>query len=182
MIVERFHQPGDFFSSFLIDVARGFAELRAHGIDVDEGIGGAEALRLNQAFVTTRRLGRPLVVLKAAAGLDARVAAAKGKRTAISSAGANVKSQLLRASVDAIAVGSETVLVDDPLLTARGCCRVRPLVRVVFDRRLRVPPSARMLSTLDEGPVVVVTRRLDQHPQISPRPGSRHWRNRPSTA
>lgn len=142
---------------------RGFAELRAHGIDVDEGIGAAEALRLNQAFVATRRLGRPLVVLKAAASLDARVAAARGQRTAISSAGANLKSQVLRASVDAIAVGSETVLVDDPLLTARGCCRVRPLVRVVFDRRLRVPSSARVLSTLDAGPVVVVTGRLDEH-------------------
>jgi diaminohydroxyphosphoribosylaminopyrimidine deaminase/5-amino-6-(5-phosphoribosylamino)uracil reductase len=59
--------------------------------------------------------------------------------------------------VDAIGVGSETVLVDDPLLTARQVTRRRPLVRVVFDRRLRVSPSARLFSTLDAGPVIIVT-------------------------
>ena len=49
----------------------------------------------------------------------------------------------LRAQVDAIAVGSETMLVDDPLLTAREVYRERPLVRVVFDRRLRDSRAAR---------------------------------------
>ena len=48
-----------------------------------------------------------------------------------------------RAEVDAIAVGSGTVLADDPLLTARGAYRGRPLTRVIFDRRLRTPPAAR---------------------------------------
>src|SRR6185503_5807764 len=102
-------------------------------------------------------MSRPLVVLKAATTLDACVAAAAGERTTITSAQANRRTQLLRACVDAIAVGSETVLVDDPLLTARECHRIRPLVRVVFDRRLRTPPSARLLTSLEEGPVIVVT-------------------------
>jgi diaminohydroxyphosphoribosylaminopyrimidine deaminase/5-amino-6-(5-phosphoribosylamino)uracil reductase len=62
-----------------------------------------------------------------------------------------------RAEVDALAIGSETLLVDDPQLTARGVYRDRPLTRVVFDRRLRMSTSARLLSTLDEGPVVVMT-------------------------
>jgi diaminohydroxyphosphoribosylaminopyrimidine deaminase/5-amino-6-(5-phosphoribosylamino)uracil reductase len=136
---------------------QGFAELRAHGVTVDVGSCAEEALALNQGFVTVKRLGRPFVMLKAAASLDARVAAARGERTAITSPDSNRKSQRLRASVDAIAVGSETVLVDDPLLTARGCCRERPLVRVVFDRRLRTPPGARLFSTLRHGPVIIVT-------------------------
>ncbi len=63
----------------------------------------------------------------------------------------------VRGEVDAIAVGSETVLVDDPLLTARGARRCRPLVRVLFDTRMRTPPSARILTTCAEGPVVVMT-------------------------
>ena len=45
-----------------------------------------------------------------------------------------------REGVDAVAVGSGTVLVDDPLLTVRDVYRERPLVRAVFDRRLRMPP------------------------------------------
>jgi diaminohydroxyphosphoribosylaminopyrimidine deaminase/5-amino-6-(5-phosphoribosylamino)uracil reductase len=42
-------------------------------------------------------------------------------------------------------------------LTARGVYRERPLVRVIFDRRLRTPPTARVLSTRDAGPVIIVT-------------------------
>jgi diaminohydroxyphosphoribosylaminopyrimidine deaminase/5-amino-6-(5-phosphoribosylamino)uracil reductase len=61
-----------------------------------------------------------------------------------------------RAEVDAIAVGADTVLVDDPLLTARLCYRYRPLTRVVFDWRLRVPPAARLFSTLSAGPVIMM--------------------------
>ena len=59
--------------------------------------------------------------------------------------------------VDAIAVGSETVLVDNPQLTVRDVFRERPLTRVVFDRRLRTPIDARVLRTLDAGPVIIVT-------------------------
>ena len=51
--------------------------------------------------------------------------------------------------MDAIGVGSGTVLADDPMLTVRDCYRLRPLARVVFDRRLRTPPSARLFSTLE---------------------------------
>lgn len=136
---------------------QGFAELRAHGITVDQHVCEPEARRLNQAFVTVKTRHRPLVVLKAATSLDARVAGRMGQRTAISSAHSNRRTQLLRAAVDAIAVGSETVLVDDPLLTVRECHRLRPLIRVVFDRRLRTPPTARLFSTLEQGPVIIFT-------------------------
>lgn len=136
---------------------KGFDQLRAHGISVEVGACEAEARQLNAAFITTRTLDRPLVLLKAATSLDACVATAPGARTAITSREANQKSHQLRASIDAIAVGSETMVVDDPLLTARGCYRERPLVRVIFDRRLRTPPASRVFATLDHGPVVIVT-------------------------
>ena len=135
----------------------GFATLRARGITVDTGVCEQEAARLNAAFISLQTLGRPLVIVKAATSLDACVASRPGTRTQITSPEANRKTHWLRASVDAIAVGSETLVVDDPLLTARACQRVRPLVRVVFDRRLRTPPSAGLFSTLSEGPVIIIT-------------------------
>ncbi len=137
----------------------GYATLRAHGITVDTGVCEAEAARLNAAFIAMKTLGRPLVIVKAATSLDGCIASGPGRRTPISSAEANRKTHVLRASVDAIAVGSETLLIDDPLLTARACQRVRPLVRVVFDRRLRTPPTAGVFSTLREGPVIILTAR-----------------------
>ena len=136
---------------------RGFSFLEAHGVQVDVGAGHEQAIRLNQPFLTAVRAGRPFVIVKAAASIDARISAAPGTRTAITSAPALRRAQYDRAWVDAIAVGSQTVLSDDPLLTVRELYRERPLARVVFDRRLRTPPSARMLSTLDAGPVMVVT-------------------------
>jgi diaminohydroxyphosphoribosylaminopyrimidine deaminase/5-amino-6-(5-phosphoribosylamino)uracil reductase len=136
---------------------RGFDELRANNVLVEVGVCAAAAAQLNRAFVTTRTLGRPLVALKAATSLDARVAARERARTVISSRESQQRSHWLRAAIDAIAVGSVTVLADNPLLTARGCYRARPLTRVVFDRGLRMPTRSRMLSTLDAGPVVIIT-------------------------
>lgn len=136
---------------------RGFAKLRAHGVAVDIGVERDAAVRLNQPFLTAIREGRPFVILKAAASLDGRIAARPGVRTLLTSACANRRAQYVRAAVDAIAVGSETVLVDDPLLTVREIYRERPLTRVVFDRRLRTPPTARLMSTLGAGPVIILT-------------------------
>jgi diaminohydroxyphosphoribosylaminopyrimidine deaminase / 5-amino-6-(5-phosphoribosylamino)uracil reductase len=136
---------------------RGFRRLRECGVEVVEGVEREAAARLNQPFLTVVRRGRPFVILKAATSLDGRVAAAAGVRTPLTSVAALRHAQAVRAQVDAIAVGSGTVLVDDPILTAREVYRERPLVRVIFDRRLRTPPSARIFSTVPAGPIVVVT-------------------------
>ena len=136
---------------------RGFAMLRANGIEVQTGVGYDAAVRLNQPFLTTTRKGRPFVILKAATSLDGRIAAEAGQRTQLTSPRAMTHAHYIRACTDAIAVGSETILIDDPLLTAREVYRERPLVRVVFDRRLRTPAGARLLSTLSAGPVIILT-------------------------
>src|SRR5438132_129145 len=80
---------------------------------------------------------RPFVILKAATTLDGRIAAEPGRRMRLTSAEADRHAHRFRAEVDAIAVGSGTILADDPLLTARGAFRDRPLARVILDRRLR---------------------------------------------
>jgi diaminohydroxyphosphoribosylaminopyrimidine deaminase/5-amino-6-(5-phosphoribosylamino)uracil reductase len=143
---------------------RGFAMLRAHGIVVDVGLGREAALRLNQPFLRAVRDGRPFLVLKTAISQDGFVSAGRGVRTSLTSFAAVRHAHGVRAHVDAIGVGSETVLVDDPLLTAREVYRERPLVRVVFDRRLRMPATARLLATLDAGPVIVVAAARDANP------------------
>lgn len=136
---------------------RGFAFLRERQVDVEVGLHAETATLLNQPFFTRIREHRPFVTLKAALSLDGAVAASAGERTALTSAPANRHAQAFRAEVDAIAVGVGTVLVDDPLLTARDVYRSQPLVRVIFDRRLRTPPEARVLSTGEAGPVIIVT-------------------------
>ena len=136
---------------------RGVAALQAAGIDVTIGVARDAAVRLNQPFLTAVRARRPFVIVKAASSIDARIAAGAGVRTAITSSAARRRAHYDRAWVDALGVGSETVLVDDPLLTARDVYRERPLSRVVFDRRLRTPPTARLLTTLSQGPVIIVT-------------------------
>jgi diaminohydroxyphosphoribosylaminopyrimidine deaminase/5-amino-6-(5-phosphoribosylamino)uracil reductase len=130
--------------------------LRRHGVDALVGVMAEEAWRLNRAFFTYITDGRPFVTLKAALSLDGMVAARRGARTALTGTEGNALVHQERAEVDAIAIGSETLLVDDPLLTARGVYRERPLTRVVFDRRLRTPPAARLFSTLDAGPIIIV--------------------------
>jgi diaminohydroxyphosphoribosylaminopyrimidine deaminase/5-amino-6-(5-phosphoribosylamino)uracil reductase len=136
---------------------RGFAQLRAHGIAVDVGVERDAAARLNQPFLTALTEGRPFVILKAATSANGLIASAPGERTPLTSQRALRHAHTMRAQVDAIAVGSETVLVDDPLLTAREVYRERPLTRVVFDRRLRTSARARLFSTLQAGPVILMT-------------------------
>ena len=136
---------------------KGFAELRASGIEVEVGLLEEEAARLNRAFSIVQTEGRPMVIAKAATSLDSRIAAAPGVRTALTSREANRRTQRLRAAVDAVGIGSGTLLADDPVLTVRDCYRARPLTRVVFDRRLRTTPDARLFSTLSAGPVIILT-------------------------
>ena len=136
---------------------RGIAYLRDHGVQVDVGVRRAAVSRQNEAFLAWVTRGRPFVTMKIATSLDGCIAEAAGVRTRLTSAEANAAVDRLRGEVDAVAVGSTTVLVDDPHLTVRSAIRTRPLTRVVFDRRLRVSPSAALFCTLEVGPVVIVT-------------------------
>jgi len=141
---------------------KGFAALRAANIEVEVGVERDAAARLNQPFLTAQRHGRPFVIMKAATSLDGRIAAAPGVRTRLTSAEALRHAQAMRAQVDAIGVGSETVIVDDPELTARDVFRDRPLTRVIFDRRGRVPPGARVFATQAAGPIIMVRTEMPE--------------------
>jgi diaminohydroxyphosphoribosylaminopyrimidine deaminase/5-amino-6-(5-phosphoribosylamino)uracil reductase len=94
--------------------------------------------------------------MKVALSREGFVAGPGGQRVQLTGPAANRFIHRERAEVDAIAVGSGTVLIDDPALTPRGAYRTRPLVRVVFDRGLRTPPGARLLATAAAGPIIVI--------------------------
>ena len=103
------------------EVAGGGAErLRAAGIAVEQGVLAAEAEELLRPWLTSARLGRPFVTVKWASTLDGRAAAADGTSQWITGTAARQRVHEQRARHDAIAVGTGTVLADDPSLTARG--------------------------------------------------------------
>jgi diaminohydroxyphosphoribosylaminopyrimidine deaminase / 5-amino-6-(5-phosphoribosylamino)uracil reductase len=146
---------------------RGFAFLSEHGVQVEIGQGSAAATELNQPFFTLVRKRRPFVVMKAALSQDGFMAATPGRPTRLTSACADRHAQRVRAEIDAIGVGVGTILSDDPQLTSRVAYRERPLTRIVFDRELRTPANARILSTPEAGPVIIVTTtRSSQHPEL----------------
>lgn len=132
----------------------GFAFLRAQGVHVDTNVERDAAARQNAAFVTWVTVRRPHVTLKIAVSTDGFAGRADGP-VKLTSPAMDRAMHRQRAEVDAIAVGSTTVLVDDPQLTARCVYRQRPLVRVVFDRRGRVTPAARLFRTFAAGPVIM---------------------------
>lgn len=129
--------------------------LRAHGIGVETGVGHDAAVRQNAPFLTWITRGRPWTVLKTATSADGFVGRRHG-RIPLSGMAADRWMHRQRAWIDAIAVGADTVVADDPLLTPRGAYRERPLTRVVIDWRGRTSPGARVWSTTSAGPVIMV--------------------------
>jgi diaminohydroxyphosphoribosylaminopyrimidine deaminase / 5-amino-6-(5-phosphoribosylamino)uracil reductase len=140
----------------LVD-GRGLARLRDAGIDVTDGVLAADARRLNAGFERHVTTGLPFVVLKSAASLDGKTAAADGSSRWITSEQARADAHRLRAWADAIVVGSGTVLADDPRLTVHGEDLVdawQPL-RVVVDSSGRIPGTAAVFD--DGAPTLVAT-------------------------
>lgn len=141
---------------------RGFRRLRRQGLQVSVGLLARQARVLNRSFVTRMRKGRPFVTVKMAQSLDGKIATSGGHSRWISGPPARAWVQRLRRGVDAILVGVETVLRDDPRLTVRGRGQGKRdrgkgggPVRVVLDSRLRTPAKARLFSS--KGPVWIAT-------------------------
>ncbi|MFY9853522.1 MAG: bifunctional diaminohydroxyphosphoribosylaminopyrimidine deaminase/5-amino-6-(5-phosphoribosylamino)uracil reductase RibD [Terracidiphilus sp.] len=136
------------------DVAgHGLDRLRAAGIEVTLGVCQSEARRLNEGFARWSQHHRPLVLMKVAMTLDARIAPPPGEHTFrepywITSEAARAAVQPLRWQADAALTGVDTVLADDPMLTDRsGMRRRRPLQRIVLDSALRMPLDSKMVAT-----------------------------------
>ena len=136
----------------------GLRRLRAAGLAVETGVCAAEAAEVNAGFLTRQLLGRPLVTLKLATSLDGCIATASGESRWITGPAARDRGHALRASHDAVMVGTGTVLTDDPQLTCRlAGLGGRSPVRVVLDRRLRIPQGAQVIEGARAIPTWVVT-------------------------
>jgi diaminohydroxyphosphoribosylaminopyrimidine deaminase/5-amino-6-(5-phosphoribosylamino)uracil reductase len=133
----------------------GAAYLRAHGVPVDVGVLEMEAARQNAPFFTWATRRRPFVIAKIVVSRDGFVGR-RDRSVRLTGGPADRYFQRQRAAVDAVMVGSGTVLADDPLLTPRGAFRTRPLTRVIVDWRARVPAMRRVFSTLTAGPVIMI--------------------------
>ena len=137
---------------------RGMRMLRGCGIKTSVGLLADEARRLNHGYFTSLRRHRPFVILKVAATLDGMVADEMGHSKWITGPQSRALGHKLRRCADAIVVGVNTVITDNPRLT----CRVRPprqLVRVVLDSKLSTPLKSRLFS--EPGPILIFTSSHD---------------------
>lgn len=130
---------------------KGIARLLHQGIDVKIGVMEKEALFLNRRFITSMIKKRPYIILKWAQSEDGLIdhvrSAGQEFPAGISSEESLVLSHTWRSQESAILVGTNTVLADDPQLTVRLTNGKNP-VRVTFDRRDRIPPTAKILDGL----------------------------------
>jgi len=141
---------------------RGISRLRDAGIEVLTGVLADEAARLNEGFFRRIKEGRPLVTLKLASTLDGQIATSQGESRWITGERARERAHLLRARHDAVMVGSNTVLADDPVLNCRlpGLADRSP-VRIVVDGRLRVPLTAQIVAGARQIPTWFITLKGD---------------------
>lgn len=132
---------------------RGFALLRAAGIEVTTGVMAAEAARDLAGFLLRVREGRPRVTLKLAASFDGRIATATGDSQWITAPQSRRVVHALRARHDAVMVGAGTARADDPSLTVRGLGMTHQPVRIVVSRRLDLPLGGILAQTAAQHPL-----------------------------
>lgn len=135
---------------------KGVRALKRAGVPVEVGLLAERNARLNEAYAKfiTRRV--PFVTLKAALSLDGKMACRTGDSKWISAADTRDYVHLLRGECDALMIGANTLIADDPVLTVRHPNWGRKkIARVVLDSRLRFPLGAAMLGTLGSGRIIV---------------------------
>jgi diaminohydroxyphosphoribosylaminopyrimidine deaminase/5-amino-6-(5-phosphoribosylamino)uracil reductase len=141
---------------------KGFEFLRQKGIEVVTDILRDEAEKQNEKYIHWHKTGRPFVHLKMAISLDGRIATRTGDSRWITNEKSRERVQHIRHEYDAILVGSNTVVVDNPALTDRsGLPRRRALVRVVLDNSLRVSLNSQVVLTSKEFPTIIFTESTD---------------------
>jgi diaminohydroxyphosphoribosylaminopyrimidine deaminase/5-amino-6-(5-phosphoribosylamino)uracil reductase len=137
---------------------KGLAYLQEQGIETSCGLSAEQARKQNEIFLHFITTKTPFVLLKTAMSLDGKIATKTGESRWITSGQSRSYVHRLRNRYAAIMVGIGTVLADDPVLTTRmeGRNGHNPL-RIVMDSRARTPLNSRLIRTIDEAPVMIVT-------------------------
>ncbi|MCK4648977.1 bifunctional diaminohydroxyphosphoribosylaminopyrimidine deaminase/5-amino-6-(5-phosphoribosylamino)uracil reductase RibD [bacterium] len=149
-----------------LNCGRGVKELRKAGIEVKVRTLKKEAKKINEAYIKYITTKKPFVILKTAMSLDGKIATKTGDSKWITNESSRKYVHKLRSEVDAVLVGIETVLKDDPLLTIRcpkSKVQSQP-VRVVVDSRARIPLGAKILNRA--APTIVATTKLASRKKI----------------
>src|SRR6266705_163517 len=118
---------------------KGIKQLRNAGVKVREGILADECARLNEAFNKWIVSGRPFVIAKCGMSLDGRLTRPPGELRWITDSATRRNAHQLRARVDAILIGAQTLRVDNPRLTVRGMRNARQPWRIVLTRSGNLP-------------------------------------------
>ena len=140
--------------------------LQSQGIEVKTGVLEKECRSLNEIFFHYMETGLPFVTVKYAQTFDGRIATANGQSQWISSEAARKFAHQLRADHDAILVGAQTVIQDNPELTVRHVRGRNPL-RVVVDSGLRIPSPAKILQNQSSAKTLIATIKTADDPQFS---------------
>jgi len=135
---------------------KGIQILNQHGIETRVGVLEVECRALNEAYFKYMTTGLPLVTLKFAQTLDGRIATITGSSQWLSTERFRRLAHKLRATHDAVMVGIDTVLADDPELTVRLVPGRNP-VRIILDSRLRIPLTAKVVRTSEVAPTIIAT-------------------------
>jgi diaminohydroxyphosphoribosylaminopyrimidine deaminase / 5-amino-6-(5-phosphoribosylamino)uracil reductase len=136
---------------------RGLKLLKRAGIRVESGLLAEESARMNEVFNKWVTTGLPFVTAKAAMSLDGKIATRTGDSKWITPPAVRTIGHALRAKVDAIMVGSNTVLKDNPHLTLRHGVKGKQPLRVVMDSRGRSPLNAHVFTDKFRERTMVVT-------------------------
>ncbi len=148
---------------------KGIEQLREAGIKVHTGILENQARLLNAPFMKFASTGRSWIVLKWAQTIDGKLAVAetKKRRIWISNELSRKDAHKLRRRSQAVLVGVNTVLTDDPLLTPRPCKGEKP-IRIVMDSFLKTPLDCRLLKTANKSTVIILTGQfsIDRNPKL----------------
>lgn len=142
-----------------INNGRGIKILRSKGIKVKIGILEEESKKLNEVFAKFITTKLPFVTVKIAQSLDGKIATRRGISKWITNDSARRHVHSLRSHVDAIMVGVETIIKDDPLLTARLSqtrYKKQP-IKIVVDSTLRTPLHSKIFSTASLSKVIIAT-------------------------
>lgn len=134
----------------------GVERLREAGVEVVEGVLQTEAHGLIKAWTKFITVGQSYLTLKLAISLDGRIATRTGASKWITGPESRLRVQALRVAHDAVMVGVNTVLADNPRLTVRDVPGRSP-VRVIVDSKLRIPTTSQVVQTATQTPTCVVT-------------------------
>ncbi|HEX8237887.1 MAG TPA: bifunctional diaminohydroxyphosphoribosylaminopyrimidine deaminase/5-amino-6-(5-phosphoribosylamino)uracil reductase RibD [Abditibacteriaceae bacterium] len=135
---------------------RGFDQLRTAGIEVVENFMVAECARAQDDFLKHIATGLPLVTLKCAVSLDGKIATSSGQSQWITGEASRRRVHQMRHEHDAVLVGIETVLADDPQLSVRLEGQWKQPARVILDSRGRLPLHAKVLQSRESSTRVFV--------------------------